>query len=115
MPAPSSKIKTATTAPATSVDAYLASAPAQQRAILLRLRLTIKAAAPTATESISYGMATFKYGGKRLAYYAYWKDHCALYGLGTTIHITADKPLRDRALTNKITARIAEIDRPAKS
>jgi ribose 1,5-bisphosphokinase PhnN len=115
MPAPSSKPRTAKAAPAASVDAYLASAPAQQRAVLLRLRRTIKAAAPGATESISYGMATFKYRGKRLAYYAYWKDHCALYGLGTTIYITADKPLTDRALTSKIKARIAEIDRPAKS
>ena len=77
-----------------TVDEYLAAAPKDERAALMKLRKTIKAAAPKATELFSYGMAGFKQNGKRLVYFAYWADHCAVYGVGEgTIKFTADKPL----------------------
>jgi len=38
----------------TSVDDYLAALPAESRAALEKLRKTIRAAAPEATETISY-------------------------------------------------------------
>jgi uncharacterized protein YdhG (YjbR/CyaY superfamily) len=44
-----------------TVDEYLGAAPKEQRAALTKLRETIKAAAPKATESVSYGMAGYKH------------------------------------------------------
>jgi len=95
-----------------TVDDYLAAAPKAKHATLTKLRRTIKAAAPKAIEVISYGMAGFKYNGKPVVYFSYWKDHCALYGPGTgTIKFTADKRLPDRRVTSIIKNRIAAIDK----
>jgi uncharacterized protein YdhG (YjbR/CyaY superfamily) len=97
---------------AKTVGEYLAAAPTDQRAALGMLRRTIKAAAPKASEVISYGMAGFKYKGKPVVYFSYWKDHCALYGPGTgTIKFTADKPLSGRRVTSLVKTRIAAIDK----
>src|SRR5438034_4934359 len=97
---------------AKTVDEYLAAAPTDQRAALGRVRRTIKAAAPKASEVISYGMAGFKYKSKPVVYFSYWKDHCALYGPGTgTIKFTVDKPLPDRRVTSIVKTRIAAIDK----
>ena len=97
---------------AKTVDEYLAADPTDQRAALRRLRGTIKAAAPKASEVISYGMAGFKYKGKPVVYFSYWKDHCALYGPGTgTMKFTAEKPLSDRRVTSIVKTRIAAIEK----
>src|SRR5256884_9443241 len=69
-----------TTKPAETVDVYIASAPKDRRATLTKLRQTIKAAAPMATEIVSYGMGGFKQDGERVAYFAYWKRHTGVYG-----------------------------------
>ena len=96
---------------AKTVGDYLAAAAPDERTALMKLRKTIKAAAPKATEGISYGMAGFKHNGKPVVYFSYWKDHCALYGPGTgTIKFTVDKPLPDRLVTKIVKARIAEIE-----
>ena len=82
------------TGPAT-VAAYIAAAAPERRRGLERLRKTITAAAPTAIESVSYGIAGFKYKGKPLVYFGYWKDHLALYGLGARVikdHASELKP-----------------------
>lgn len=117
-----------TTRPKT-VDDYLAAAPTDKRAALLRLRKTIRAAAPKATEGISYGIVGFKHNGTPLVYLGYAKAHCAIYGsigrfidahadelktydLGKgTIRFRADKPLPDRLVMRLVRARIAEIER----
>src|SRR5437016_2863276 len=97
---------------AKTVGEYLAAAPTDQRAALVRLRKTIKAAAPKAIDVISYGMAGFKYRGKPVVYFSYWKDHCALYGPGTgTMKFTAEKPLSDRRVTSIVKTRIAAIEK----
>lgn len=62
-----------------SVDAYLAALPAAPRNTLERLRKTIKAAAPEATETISYQMPAFKQDGRFLVSYAAFKNHCSLF------------------------------------
>jgi uncharacterized protein YdhG (YjbR/CyaY superfamily) len=123
------KKRVAKTAPASTVDDYLAAAPKDKRAALRTLRKTIKAAAPKATEGISYGMPTFKYKGERLVYFAYWKDHYGLYGIGRsvvdahvaelraypqskgTIQFRADQPLPERLITRVVKARLAQIDK----
>ena len=62
-----------------TVEDYLAGLPDGSRVALEKLRKTIKAAAPKATETISYGMPAFKDGGRILVYYAAFKDHCSLF------------------------------------
>jgi uncharacterized protein YdhG (YjbR/CyaY superfamily) len=113
-------------APAKTVDDYLAAAPKDKRAALTKLRKAIKAAAPRATESISYGMVGFKHNGESLMHFAYWKDHVALYGNFNahadelraydqsgkgTYRFPADKPLPYGLVTSIVKARVAEIEK----
>jgi len=63
----------------TSVKEYLAALPEESRAALEKLRKTIKAAAPEATETIAYQMPAFKDHGRFLVSYAAFKDHCSLF------------------------------------
>ena len=62
-----------------SVEEYIAAIPEGPRAALEELRRTIKAAAPEATEAISYQMPAFKDHGRFLVSYAAFKDHCSLF------------------------------------
>lgn len=113
-----------------SVAKYLAAAPKDKRAALAKVRRAIKAAAPKATEALSYGIVGYKYAGKPLIYIGYAKDHCAIYGsTGTfvkahaaelnryevsmskgTIRFSADHPLPDRLVAKMVRARVAEIE-----
>jgi uncharacterized protein YdhG (YjbR/CyaY superfamily) len=119
----------ATTTRPKTVAEYLAAAPKDKRAALMKVRRTIKAAAPKAVEGLAYGLVGFKHRGKPLLYYGYAKGHCALYGgLGGyidanpadlkgyevskgTIRFSADKPLPSRLVTKIVKARVADIDR----
>ncbi len=62
----------------TSIDEYIATFPEDVQKILQQLRATIKAAAPEATEKISYQMPTFYLKGN-LVYFAAWKNHLGFY------------------------------------
>jgi uncharacterized protein YdhG (YjbR/CyaY superfamily) len=64
--------------PAT-VDDYLAALPDDRRAAMEELRQAIKAAAPDATELISYQMPAFKTHGQFLVSYAAYKVHYSLF------------------------------------
>jgi uncharacterized protein YdhG (YjbR/CyaY superfamily) len=110
------------------VDDYLAAAPTDKRAALVKLRRTIKAAAPKAAEGMSYGIVGFKLQRKPVVYFGYWKAHYALYGMGSrvidahaaelkdyvlskgTIQFPADRPLPYRLVTRLVKARVAEIE-----
>ena len=61
-----------------TVDDYLATLPEDARATLEKLRKTIKAAAPKATEGISYQMPMFKHHGMLVGFAAF-KDHCSFF------------------------------------
>jgi len=61
-----------------TVDDYLATLPADARATLEKLRKTIRAAAPKATEGISYQMPMFKHHGMLVGFAAF-KDHCSFF------------------------------------
>jgi uncharacterized protein YdhG (YjbR/CyaY superfamily) len=63
----------------TSVEDYLAALPEESRVVLEKLREAIRAAAPEATETISYQMPTFKDRGRFLVSYAAFKDHYSLF------------------------------------
>jgi len=124
---PAAKKLAAKAAPAKTVDAYIAAAPPDRRATLTKLRRTIKAAAPKATETISYGIVGYKQSGQRVAYFGYWKSHIALYGTSGrfikthaaelkpyvqskgTIQFPSDKPLPVGLVTKIVKARVAEV------
>jgi uncharacterized protein YdhG (YjbR/CyaY superfamily) len=110
----------------TSVDDYLAALPDESRAVLRKLRTAIKAAAPEATETISYQMPAFKDHGRFLVSYAAFKDHCSLFpaskavmeslgeelkpyfsGKGTP-RFTVDKPIPAALVKRIVKARIEE-------
>lgn len=67
----------ASAAPAT-IDAYLAQVPPRTRRLLQTLRKTIRAAAPEATEKISYRMPTFYLEGN-LVHFAAFDRHVGFY------------------------------------
>ncbi len=110
-----------------SVAAYLRAVPPAPRAALQKLRKTIKAAAPKATEGISYGIPMFKHHGMLVGYAAF-QEHCSLF-MSTyftkvfkkelaayevskgTIRFTADKPLPATLVRKLVRARIAQNER----
>lgn len=110
----------------TGIEDYLAALPAQSRIALEELRKTIKAAAPDATEVISYQMPAFKDHGRLLVSYAAFKDHCSLFPMSIkvietlkeelepflagkgTIRFSPDNPLPARLVTKLVKARIEE-------
>ena len=105
---------------------YLAALPEDSRVALEELRQTIKAAAPEATETISYQMPAFKSHGQFLVSYAAFKDHYSLFpaseavieALGEelkpyltgkgTIRFRAGKPLPAAVVTKIVKVRLAE-------
>ncbi len=62
----------------TTIDEYIAAFPEPVQEKLQELRATIKAAAPDATEKISYQMPTFALAGN-VVYFAAWKTHIGFY------------------------------------
>jgi uncharacterized protein YdhG (YjbR/CyaY superfamily) len=61
-----------------SVDEYIASFEPQVQAILQKVRAAVRAAAPGATEVISYRMPALKQNGV-LVYFAAFKNHIGFY------------------------------------
>jgi uncharacterized protein YdhG (YjbR/CyaY superfamily) len=70
---------------AEDVDRYLAGVPEESRKTLEKLRKSIRAAAPGATEGISYGIPAFKLGGRPLVSYAALKDHCSFFPMSPAV------------------------------
>ena len=114
----------AKSAPAKDVDDYLAAVPKEARVTLEKLRKTIKAAAPRATEVISYQMPMYKQNGMVVGFAAF-KDHCSLFPGSAvmdahkeelkrydtskgTIRFPANKPLPAALVKKLVTARIKE-------
>ena len=78
-----------------SIDGYIAGFPPEVRAILERIRATIRDAAPDADETISYRMPAFMQNGV-LAYFAAFKAHIGFY-----------PPVRGNASLEKAASRYA--------
>ena len=108
-----------------NVDEYLAAAPEDARAALAKLRKTIRAAAPKATDVISYQIPAYKHRGL-LVGFAAMKDHCTFHIMSTevtrahaaelkgykigkaSIRFLPGNPLPTALVTKLIKARIAE-------
>ncbi|MGH7968407.1 MAG: iron chaperone [Limisphaerales bacterium] len=70
-------MKAKQTPPAT-IDDYIASFPAKVCMLLKKMRATIRKAAPSAEEAISYRIPTFKLNGN-LVHFAAFKSHIGFY------------------------------------
>jgi uncharacterized protein YdhG (YjbR/CyaY superfamily) len=77
---------------ASSVTEYIAAFPKEVQPLLNQIRKTIKAAAPTAEEGISYGMPGYKYNGKPLVYFGGYTNHIGFYATPTG-HVAFKKEL----------------------
>ena len=62
-----------------SVNEYVASKPKDVRVVLERVRGAIRAAVPSAEETISYQMPVYTLDGVPVLYFAGWKQHYSLY------------------------------------
>jgi uncharacterized protein YdhG (YjbR/CyaY superfamily) len=111
--------------PAT-IDEYLARVSPDQRALLQRLRKTIRTVAPKVEECISYGIPAFRLNGRSLVFFGAWASHCSFYpGSSTTlkkfrddlknfqitkgtIRFSPDNPVPLALVKKLIKARIAE-------
>lgn len=70
----------------TSIDAYISAFPPGIRKLLRSVRTTIHKAAPDAVEAISYGMPTFKLGGRNLVHFAAYAHHIGFYPVPSGIN-----------------------------
>ena len=64
---------------ASPIDDYIAGFPPETQGILQQVRATIQAAAPAATETISYAIPTFDLGKKHLVHFAGFSSHIGFY------------------------------------
>ncbi len=69
---------------ARSIDEYIAEFPPETQKVLEELRALIRAAAPDATETISYAIPTFDLNG-HLVHFAGYERHIGFYPTGSGV------------------------------
>ena len=111
------------------IDAWLSEVPPQKRAALQKIRKAVKAAAPRAEESFSYGLPALRLDGRPLVCFGASANHCSFYPMSPavirahaadlnayetskgTIRFTADAPLPAGLVKKLVKARMAELKR----
>lgn len=68
---------------ADSVAKYIAAQPKAVQRALRRMRAAIRKAVPTAEETISYKIPTYKLHGRSVVHFAAWRNHVSLYPAGS--------------------------------
>ncbi len=107
----------------TSIDEYIAAAPPEVRAILKKIRATIRKAAPAAEEKISYQIPTFTLNGN-LVHFAAFQKHIGFYppvrdkrvraeasayaGEKGNLRFPLDKPIPYALISKVVKARVRE-------
>jgi len=76
---------------ATTIDEYVAEFPAPTQKLLQEVRALVAAAAPGATETISYAIPTFDLRGRHLVHFAAFERHLGLYPTSSGIAAFADE------------------------
>ncbi len=114
-----------------SIDAYIASFPAEIQSQLQAIRAVIRAAAPGAEEKISYQMPTFTLKGN-LVHFAAYKNHIGFYptpsaiqafqaelsiykGAKGSVQFPIDQPLPLELISKIVAYRVAENLKKAES
>ena len=95
-----------------SIDEYIAAQPEDVRPLLQSIRETIRAAAPEATEKISWQMPTF-WQGENLIHFAAFKKHIGLYPGGeatTEFAERLDKPIDYELTTDIVRWRLKQVE-----
>jgi uncharacterized protein YdhG (YjbR/CyaY superfamily) len=73
-----------------AIDEYIEAQPKEIRAILTKLRKTIRAAAPQATEKITWRMPTF-WQKENLIHFAAFKRHIGIYPGSEALSVFAER------------------------
>jgi uncharacterized protein YdhG (YjbR/CyaY superfamily) len=73
------------------MDEYISEFPPETRTALFEIRDLIKAAAPEATEKISYAIPTFDMNGGHLVHFAGYEKHVGFYPTGGGIDAFKDE------------------------
>ena len=76
---------------AASIDEYIGEYPPATQTALRKMRALIKAAAPDATETISYAIPTFDLNGAHLVHFAAYERHVGFYPTGSGVAAFKDE------------------------
>ncbi len=115
----------------TTIDEYIAMFPSDRQKLLRQMRATIKAAAPGATEKISYGMPAVALN-TTLVYFSSLKDAIGFYPTGSgitafkrelskyettpgSVKFPVDKPLPLNLITRIVKFRVSADKQSAKA
>jgi uncharacterized protein YdhG (YjbR/CyaY superfamily) len=113
-----------------SIDEYIAGFPGETQQRLEEVRALIRAAAPDAVETISYGIPTSDLRGKHLVHSGGYKNHLGFYPTPTgteafqeelkpykrskgTVQLPLDQPLPAELIGRIVAFRIEEVTRAA--
>ncbi len=113
------------TTKANTVDEYIAQFSGNTHAMLIQMRTLIKAHAPTAEESIAYGMPGYKLHKKPLVYFAGYEKHIGFYATPTgheafkkqlskykqgkgSVQFPVDEKLPEKLITDIVKFRVKE-------
>ena len=97
--------------PSASVAAYIAAQPKAAQAALRRVRGILRRALPGAREVISYGIPAYELQGRRVVYFAGWKEHYSLYPMTTRLIAALGDALAPYEYNGKGTLRLP-LDEP---